>query len=1071
MAQFDDTLEFDFDPNEFEVPSSTPSAARGDELDLDASEFESPPASAPRQPVDAPSMDGGLEFDFSPDEFETPVTPAPSTPSPAKGDRLALPATPAAPGASSPWVRGGVTGFAGSIENAGEAGAVFNRVTGGDRNSALGQLGLALGETGKGVGSGYERQEPSFTGATGSFGEAYTYLAETMASGFASTFPSLVTGAGGAASGGAVGGPIGAAAGAWAGAAVPAFIDGVGGASADLRGDPGVKQALANGDITEAQLDNYALGAGAAIGGLDALGAGKIINLTGIGKKAVRETAKQSMLAAIRKGIKEGTLAEGGTEALQQILTEGMQAYVGGNLDLFNRAVRVVDSAIGGILVGGPTGGVGAGVEVARAKPEAGQPTPGGTGATPPPPEGKGPATEPAPLAEPSPERFGRGPEGPATLEQGEPVIPETPAAPAPSGIVSVVQPGQIDAAIHSALPSAPAAPQAPSAAPGPAPARRSAPAVPGSITAAPAGSRGPAIGPPAATERTAPGVTSGTVDPTLASALISDQVQAKRAAEPASASPAQRAPMLPGAPGQQPSLGPQPSQAAPQVPTPAISPALQGLPRAAPPVLGQPAPHTPPTTPMQPPATPPQGGVEPLAAPPAPQPAVSLEPTPRAMPAVAGEDLSVSEPLPEFEFSPDELETPSTASPTVAPAVPPQPAPVAGMMARQPEPPPLTGGNQRRALDEIGVAIEDTYDYARDMDPETRARRVADDRAEAQRFIASRPSKQPRSTLVAATREHLRRYRADRDARDRAAAEAPAMRERLAAERAASTERRAETAPQREIERAERAERLRTAEDRLTPEEREAERGTATGPTGETPTEVDNALDDPLEEVLNDVIRKTLAEAGDDPAESVDTSLNEALKAEAGGGNRGNGVGSGGGGKTPKGRGERPRPGTPQAKATRILRRAANAGIREKLRAGKAKTRWFGRKFLGDSQLSDFNEWRFDWTDDIDPAIRIEKNPMRQVTEARSREAARRERLSGQFAPLINRVDRLRRADAEAYAEFVQLTADCERAAGRPDQAAQRAGKRASRQPVHARAITRGTWRIRSSPSVTTCW
>ena len=360
-------------------------------------------------------------------------------------------------------VRGAVSGGVGAIEGAGEAAKVFNRKAGGSETSALGRLGALLGGVGEGGTGEYEREEPSFTDVE-SLGEFGTYVAESFASGLASTFPSLVGGAGGAVVG-APAGPYGAAAGAWAGAAVPSFISGVGGASQDLRADAGVQQALKEGKITEDQLDNYALGTGALIGSLDALGAGKLINLTGIGKQALRETARQSVLAAVKRGIVEGSLAEGGTEAAQQILTEGAQVFLGGNLDLADRVVRVIDSTLQGIITGGPVGGVGAGAAEIR-KPKAGiedeetveeagvsegepgvvidegagQDTPGDLGATePPPPAGAPPsATTPAPLS----------------VTPGTPTIKPVAVVPAAGG-PAVVQPGQVAPDIGAALPGA----------------------------------------------------------------------------------------------------------------------------------------------------------------------------------------------------------------------------------------------------------------------------------------------------------------------------------------------------------------------------------------------------------------------------------------------------------------------------------------------------------------------------------------------------------------------------------------------------------------------------------------
>src|SRR6187399_2626873 len=363
-----------------------------DEFDVGAPVDYDPFATEPAAPTPPPARDQ-IEYVPGPasDKFfagepapVTPPAPAPATAGPAipEGYELGEPVdydpfdASDRPGAVK---RGVVSGLVGTIENASEAAGVLNRKFGGDKDSLLGQAGEMLAEGVKGGAGRYARQEPSISGV-GSIGEGWEYIKESFFQGLTSTFPSLVAGAGGAA--------LGAAGGAWTASAIPSMIDGVGGAAADLQNDPGVQAALKAGQVTQDQLDNYALAVGGMIGSLDALGAGKIISLTGLGKEAVRTATRGSLLAALKKGIKEGTVAESGTEAAQQILTEGMQAFLGGDINLGTRIVSVIDAMIQGGLTGGPTGGAGAVYdEMGKPLPPTPPATPpGGTGANPPPP-------------------------------------------------------------------------------------------------------------------------------------------------------------------------------------------------------------------------------------------------------------------------------------------------------------------------------------------------------------------------------------------------------------------------------------------------------------------------------------------------------------------------------------------------------------------------------------------------------------------------------------------------------------------------------------------------------------
>ncbi|MGO4440273.1 PLxRFG domain-containing protein [Rhizobium sp. RAF56] len=345
---------------------------------------------------------------------------------------------------------------------------------------------------------------------------------------------------------------------------------------------------------------------------------------------------------------------------------------------------------------------------------------------------------------------------------------------------------------------------------------------------------------------------------------------------------------------------------------------------------------------------------------------------------------FTVGEPVDDFVPQPAEAIQAAPAAPPVTPAV----TPGEGLSK-----------TQRAAFDDIAADIQSRYDDPNDP-------RIQRDLEAAHEFIRQQPLKQASRAVVNKAVKHLNAMRAQTAAVERAAANAPAEREarrqRLAAE---ATQPRVKT-PEQLQEDVDRAERSRIAEDALSPEQATEE--------GAEPTQ--NEDNEALNKQLDDIITKTLSREADTVGKLPDPALERATAAGGGGSKRGGGSGP---------RGPAARPGTPQFKATRILRRAVRASLRHILKSGGAKTRRWLRQFVADHDLATDNEWRFDWTDHIDPEARTEQNPMRQVSETRAREHAKRERLTRPFKQIVDRLDRLRRRNPEAYAEMGQLMAD----------------------------------------------
>lgn len=183
----------------------------------------------------------------------------------------------------------------------------------------------------------------------GSVSDFGLWVAQGLGQGVASTIPSLVTGGAGAAIGSAAG-PVGTVAGAAIGATTSSLPMNFGDAYKQLKGE-GIDPATAS---------KAAAVIAAPVTALDLYGLGKI---TGVATKPVKDAA----IKIIAKRIKEGSLTELTTEAMQQAIQEAGAAYLSGNLNLGERGLRTVESGLIGGLTGGALSPIGAASDIRRA--------------------------------------------------------------------------------------------------------------------------------------------------------------------------------------------------------------------------------------------------------------------------------------------------------------------------------------------------------------------------------------------------------------------------------------------------------------------------------------------------------------------------------------------------------------------------------------------------------------------------------------------------------------------------------------------------------------------------------
>ena len=310
-----------------------------------------------------------------------------------------------------------------------------------------------------------------------SFGEGMSYVGEAFGQMLGSMWAAATTGgAAGAATGAAIGGGAGALAGG-AGAIPGALAGGVGGFTKgtmasflgmgvggtfrELLQDKGVQEGLENGTVKVDQIYRWAMGGGAIIGALDAVPiANRWAEITG-GKKLTKELIKEKVRQSVKKaalmGAVKGGLEEGVTEGLQGTISELGQAIVGGNVDLAERSISVIDQFLAGTIGAAPLGAWGGIRENSRLPDDPGRSTPAYPAGT------SGPRAQPGGFAPGvGPGTGGPGTTGPGTGFSTKPAPPvDAEADPsdtrdygkaAPGAPVQATPMGEADADIAAAM-------------------------------------------------------------------------------------------------------------------------------------------------------------------------------------------------------------------------------------------------------------------------------------------------------------------------------------------------------------------------------------------------------------------------------------------------------------------------------------------------------------------------------------------------------------------------------------------------------------------------------------------
>ncbi|HHV66738.1 MAG TPA: hypothetical protein GXX48_03705, partial [Ochrobactrum intermedium] len=220
-------------------------------------------------------------------------------------------------------------------------------------NETIGGLGDSVREWGK---SGSEKRAarvPSFSNIrTDSFSnfvsDATDYAAFSLGNGLGSMAPSVGAGVAGAAVSG--GNPI---VGFLAGAAGPSYVQNLGDIYGELIENDNIQARVKKGELTDKQLAGWAATGAVPMAALDMVSFGNLFNI------ATKDAIKQSIGKRIIKGIAEGSLTEGSTEAMQQVVSEGVQEALGADKSRSEQAIAIIDNFIGGALTGGAVGGVG----------------------------------------------------------------------------------------------------------------------------------------------------------------------------------------------------------------------------------------------------------------------------------------------------------------------------------------------------------------------------------------------------------------------------------------------------------------------------------------------------------------------------------------------------------------------------------------------------------------------------------------------------------------------------------------------------------------------------------------
>ncbi|MBI1202599.1 MAG: PLxRFG domain-containing protein [Rhodopseudomonas sp.] len=145
-----------------------------------------------------------------------------------------------------------------------------------------------------------------------------------------------------------------------AGAAAPSLIQNGGDLYGMVRDSAGVADAVKAGRLTPKDVAKWSLIGAVPLAALDVVGLEATLGAVAF------KGLKKTIMGRIAQGIATGTIAEGSTEGLQQVVEESVAAALGDKSPMSQRVINVLDNAIGGAIGGGMMGGPGHALSGAR---------------------------------------------------------------------------------------------------------------------------------------------------------------------------------------------------------------------------------------------------------------------------------------------------------------------------------------------------------------------------------------------------------------------------------------------------------------------------------------------------------------------------------------------------------------------------------------------------------------------------------------------------------------------------------------------------------------------------------
>ena len=210
-------------------------------------------------------------------------------------------------------------------------------------STTLVETGKSISESAKKTSEAYKARVPSFTDIRGP-SDAGAYAGYQIGSGVATSAPSLL--AGGIATLITVNPFVGIA----VGAIGPSYIQNFGDVYGSAKEDKDIAARVEKGELTPKQLAATAAIAAIPVAALDVVGLETVLG-------AGLSEAKRGLVRAVVKAIATGSISEGSTEGLQEVISQWAQHYLGSQSPMTEKIISVVDNLLGGALAGGTMAG------------------------------------------------------------------------------------------------------------------------------------------------------------------------------------------------------------------------------------------------------------------------------------------------------------------------------------------------------------------------------------------------------------------------------------------------------------------------------------------------------------------------------------------------------------------------------------------------------------------------------------------------------------------------------------------------------------------------------------------